>query len=200
MARRSDHTKEELSELVITNTIELIEEQQSIKVTARQIAERIGYTPGTLYTHFENLDDIFLHVNAHTLAEMRRYLMDQVGATQTGEEALVEMGLAYFEFARRNPHRFQLMFTPRMPRGVPPPAFLQVEIDKLFKLLSERLLAVRPADIAALELGARALWSGVHGAASLALADQLFTDMPNAEPAIVELLIRQFASAWAAQA
>ena len=49
---------------------------------------------------------------------------------------------------------------------------LQVEIDKLFKLLSERLLAVRPADIAALELGARALWSGVHGAASLALADQ----------------------------
>ena len=200
LARRSDHTKTELRDLVVATTIALIEEHQSIKVTARKIAQRIGYTPGTLYTHFKNLDDIFLHVNAQTLVQMRHFLVEKSGSEQVAEKALVAMGVAYFEFAKMNPHRFQLMFTPRLPRGVGPPLFLQQEIDLLFQLLSDHLSAIRATDRRSLELGARALWSGVHGAASLALADQLFTDMANVEPEIVELLVMQFANSWAEQA
>ena len=197
MARRSDHSKEELINLVIDTTLVLIDEQQSIKVTARQIANRIGYTPGTLYTHFNNLDDIFLHVNARTLADLRNFIVQRCGDNPNAREALVDMGLAYFEFAQQNPHRFQLMFTPRLPKGAPLPNYLQAEIDQLFTLLSSRLGAIKQVDPQRLELGARALWSGVHGAASLALADQLFIDMPNVEPAIVELLVKEFAQSWA---
>lgn len=201
MARRSDHTPEELKTLVIETTIQLIEEAGLSKVTARQIAQAIGYTPGTLYTHFANLDDIFLHVNARSLAELREYLLDHLEATKgSGKGPLVEMGLAYLKFAEANPHKFQLLFTPRLEQGEAPPAFLQVEIDQLFALLTDRLSSIAPADDATLELGARALWSGVHGAASLAMADQLFTNMPNVEPEILELLINQFATAWALKA
>ena len=199
LARRSDHTPEELKALVIETTIDLIESTGSIKVTARQIADAIGYAPGTLYTHFANLDDIILHVNARTLAELRKFLNERLNAhpPDAGRDSLIKMGLAYLEFAQRNPHRFQLMFTPRLGKGEPLPDYLQIEIDQLFALLTARLASVGSTDSEHLELGARALWSGVHGAASLALADQLFTDMPNVEPEILELLIDQFATAWA---
>ena len=201
MARRSDHTPEELKALVVDTTIQLIEESGLAKVTARQIAQAIGYTPGTLYTHFANLDDIFLHVNARSLAELRAFILDHLEKTQdSGKGSLVEMGLAYLAFAEANPHKFQLLFTPRLEKGVLPPEFLQDEIDQLFSLLTERLASIAPADAATLEVGARALWSGVHGAASLSMADQLFTNMPNVEPEILELLINQFATAWALRA
>lgn len=196
MARRSDHSKEELEALVIDATAALIEEQQTTKVTARQIAERVGYTPGTLYTHFANLDDIFLHVNARGLAELRLALAAAVAAETTPERAIRAMGLAYLEFSRTRRHRFQLMFTPRLPQGVAPPAFLQKEIDALFEVLAEQLDKIAEVDERTREVGVRALWSGVHGVASLAMSDQLFTVTPNLEREIVEALVVQFVRSW----
>lgn len=197
MARRSDHTKEELMELVVEATAALIEEQKTVKVTARQIAERVGYTPGTLYTHFENLDDIFLHVNARSLAQLREVLALAVAAEDSPQHAIRAMGLAYLDYARRQPHRFQLMFTPRLPAGATPPPFLQAEIERLFTLLGEQLLRVAQSDRHRLEVGVRALWSGVHGVASLALSDQLFSSTPDIEREMVEMLVTQFVSSWA---
>lgn len=199
MARRSDHSKEELMEMVIQGTLDLIEEQQTVKVTARQIAARVGYTPGTLYTHFANLDDIFFHVNARSLRDLRHRLEAVQANTPDDTEAiLVAMGLAYLDFAREHKYRFQLMFTPRLPESVAPPDYLQQEIDALFGLLGAQLGKLQTVNPETLELGVRALWSGVHGAASLAIADQLFTPRLQLERRIVETLVQQFATGWSA--
>ena len=199
MARRSDHSKEELTELVISSTLALIEEKQTVKITARDIAKKVGYTPGTLYTHFKNLDDIFLHVNARSLKELRHTLEQCRGAQATSMDTLVAMGLAYLDFARQHRYRFQALFTPRLPQSVPPPSYLQDEIDLLFALLTEQLVAIASADEDTLEVGARALWSGVHGVASLAIADQLFTPRPQLERRLIETLVRQFVLGWPPQ-
>jgi AcrR family transcriptional regulator len=196
VARRSDHTKAELKDLVIDATAALIEEYRTVKVTARQIAERVGYTPGTLYTHFENLDDIFLHVNARSLADLRNILADAVAREDSPQRAIRAMGLAYLDYARSQPHRFQLMFTPRLPNGAAPPAFLQAEIERLFDLLGGQLQRIGETDDNTLAVGVRALWSGVHGVASLALSDQLFASGERVERDMVKLLVAQFVSAW----
>lgn len=197
MARRSDHSKEQLMDMVVQATLELIEEQQTVKVTARQIASRIGYTPGTLYTHFANLDDIFFHVNARSLQQLRSMLQEACAEPERSpEDVLVAMGLIYLDFARSHRYRFQAMFTPRLPESVPPPAFLQAEIDALFELLGSQLARLAEVDETRMEEGVRALWSGVHGTASLAIADQLFTPRPRLERQIVETLVRQFAAGW----
>jgi AcrR family transcriptional regulator len=198
LARRSDHSKEELENLVIDATVALIEEHQTIKVTARQIAERVGYTPGTLYTHFANLDDIFLHVNARGLEDLRGALAQAITPQDEPQAAIRAMGLAYLNYAHNQPHRFQLMFTPRLAPGEAPPGFLQAQIDQLFGLLAEQLLRIAEVDERTLEIGVRALWSGVQGAASLALSDQLFVATPNLETEIVETLVAQFVSSWPA--
>ena len=199
MARRSDHTREELTELVVGAAAALIEEHRTVKITARQIAERVGYTPGTLYTHFENLDDIFLHVNARSLAQLRNILLAAMDGKDSPHDAIRAMGLAYLDYAGQQPHRFQLMFTPRLPNGAIPPPFLQNEIEGLFALLGEQLQRIAEADPLTLEVGVRALWSGVHGVALLALSDQLFSTTPEIERRMVVMLVDQFVASWAEQ-
>ncbi|HEV3447204.1 MAG TPA: helix-turn-helix domain-containing protein, partial [Gemmataceae bacterium] len=67
MARRSDHTREELKDLAIQAAIALIEADGIGQFSARQVAARIGYTVGTLYNVFGSYDELLLNVNARTV-------------------------------------------------------------------------------------------------------------------------------------
>ena len=67
MGRRSIHSPEELRELIIHATTEIVEQDGLEGLSAREIAKRIGYSPGTLYNVFENLDDILLTIEARLL-------------------------------------------------------------------------------------------------------------------------------------
>ena len=58
MARRSDHSREELREMALAATEEIIDQQGLAGLTARKVAAGIGYTVGTLYLVFRNLDDL----------------------------------------------------------------------------------------------------------------------------------------------
>ena len=68
MARRADHTKAELAKLVVDTAEELIGEEGIDAFSARTLSRAIGYTAGTLYHHFKDLDDIVTQVNSRTLA------------------------------------------------------------------------------------------------------------------------------------
>ena len=67
MARRSDHTREELTELAIDAALALIEADGFAQFSARQVAAKIGYTVGTLYNVFGSYDSLLLHVQSQAL-------------------------------------------------------------------------------------------------------------------------------------
>ena len=69
MGRRSQHTPEELRELILTATRRIVEERGFRALSAREIAREIGYAPGTLYNMYENLDEILLRVEARVLKD-----------------------------------------------------------------------------------------------------------------------------------
>ena len=52
MARRSDHSREELREMAITAAEQIVVEQGYEGLSARKVAAAIGYTVGTLYLVF----------------------------------------------------------------------------------------------------------------------------------------------------
>lgn len=70
MARRSEHTKEQLQSIIVDMGEKIISENGLKALTARRLSQNIGYTVGTLYNKFSNLDQIILHVNAKTLDKM----------------------------------------------------------------------------------------------------------------------------------
>ena len=70
MARRSDHSREELYDMALEAARQIAEKEGLRGLKARRIARDIGYTIGTLYNLFEDLDDLIVHLNGRTLDDL----------------------------------------------------------------------------------------------------------------------------------
>ena len=197
MARRSRHTREELRTLIVRSTLELVQAHGAGHVTARRIAEAIGYTPGMLYAVFTNLQEILLHVNATSLETLHEDCVRARAGADGPEASIRAMGLAYLAFAERRTHQFDLLFQRVELDDLTVPSTLSERIHSLFGLVEEELAALDPdAGESRVQIGARALWSGVHGTAALALSRQLYLEREHADREIVEALITRFVDSW----
>lgn len=197
MARRSDHTKQELEDLIVGETMTLVDDFGATNITVRDIAARIGYTPGTLYTHFDNLADILLHVNARILVRLKAQIQCALNSAGDPADRLLEMGYAYLGFAEAHPNWFTLLFNQKLQEGQSVPGDLQEIVDSLFDLVRTELAALDPnATAAELELGVRALWSGVHGICALSLSDRIVTQHWRSDRPVLKSLVSHFLASW----
>ena len=91
-------------------------------------------------------------------------------------ERLRQGGLAYFEFARSQPHYYAIMFAPRPDSAVDSTEPERTEkadarvMEFFHQCLQEAVAQGKVARSAAPWVLAHMLWSSLHGAASLALA------------------------------
>lgn len=200
MGRRSDHSREELQGLIIEATLVLVREFGADRVTARQIAKSVGYTPGTLYSVFINLQDIFLHVTEIGLKELFSLCNDALENEDDPYSAIIGLGNAYLRFATEHTHQFDLMFTRAAPPAAPTPDTITTRISSMFELIEVQLIQLNPgASKSSVKLGARALWSGVHGLAMLRLSDQLYLDPANSDDDVIHSLVFNFLNSWKIQ-
>ena len=63
MARRSDHTRAELKDLALEAARSIVREKGVSALSTRKLADRIGYTSGTIYQVFQNRDDLVEQMN-----------------------------------------------------------------------------------------------------------------------------------------
>jgi AcrR family transcriptional regulator len=88
----------------------LILEKGPDNLSLREIARRIGHSPAGLYEYFGSKEEIVAAVAAEALGQLGGYL-EHVPTSLPPARRLVELGLAYVEFARRHPERFLLVFS-----------------------------------------------------------------------------------------
>src|SRR5262245_59391255 len=165
MGRRSTHTPQQLRELVLDAAQEIIEAQGLAGLSAREIARRIGYSPGTIYNIFANLDDVVLNVEARVLDALDRRLGD-VPESSNGAgdgDRLIRIAHAYLAFTQEKPRLWNLLFEHHMPAGAELPAWYRQKLEGLMAPI-ERALApcFAPGNEAERLRAARALWAGVH--------------------------------------
>ena len=112
MARRSDHTREELKDLILASATKIIEKEGFSALTARKIASDIGYTPGTLYNVFQSMDGLTLALNGITLEKLLPVLAQskEVNKDKAPEEIMKAMAREYRDFATTNRERWLMMF------------------------------------------------------------------------------------------
>jgi len=173
MGRRSVHTADELRELILEASTELIRETGYTGLSAREIARRINYSPGTLYNVFENLDDLVLTIEGRLLDQLLAALSESVAGADPRERVHL-LAARYLKFTHENPRLWNLLFEHHLPSGREVPAWYQ---QKLESLLGEVERALAPLmsgmDPQAIRRSARVLWSGVHGITSLSTAEKL---------------------------
>jgi AcrR family transcriptional regulator len=197
MGRRSEHSREELQQLILDATLQLVNEHGADNVTARQIARAVGYTPGMLYSVFVNLQDIFLHVNSISIESLYQECLLASESTDEPVASMHAMGLAYLRYAEEHTHKFDLLFRRMMPITVEVPTALRSRINALFHLIECELRTLAPArSDHAVRIAARAVWSGVHGTAQLMLSEQLYLDSAHADREVVHVLIDRFVDSW----
>lgn len=173
MARRSDHSREELYDMAIEAAERIVETEGSEGLTARRVAGEIGYTPGTLYNIFNDLDDLTLHLNGRTLDRLLSRL-GTVAISGAPEEDLNSLISIYVDFLTEHPNLWNFLFDHRLPAGAVTPEIHAKKVDQLFGIAETALaplFAGQPDEL--LHQNTRMLWASIHGFCALAANGKL---------------------------
>jgi AcrR family transcriptional regulator len=138
------------------------------------VAKRIGYSAGTLYVIFKNIDDLKFALNAGTLLEMRHRLNEAIAPIADPEERLRSMARFYLDFGLASTNLWRLMFEHRLPDDEPIPEEITQQTDALLVTMVAPFRELIPglSEKAANNI-AGAFWSALHGIAHLVITDKL---------------------------
>ncbi len=189
MGRRSTHTPQQLRDLILDAAQEIIESNGLTGLSAREIARRIGYSPGTIYNMFENLDDVVLHVEARVLDALDKRLAESLQVPEPNRR-IQRLAQSYLSFTHEKPKLWNLLFEHHLPSGTDLPAWYQQKLEGLLARVEESLAPLFPAGHdAERQRTARVLWAGVHGITSLATADKLSIVTAEAANTLIDDLV-----------
>ncbi len=192
MGRRSTHTPQQLRQLILDAAQDIIVVGGLASLSAREIARRIGYSPGTIYNMYENLDDVVLNVEARVLEALDARLA-AVLAEADGPVQVPRLAQAYLAFTHENPKLWNLLFEHHLPAGAELPSWYQEKLEGLMNRIEVALAPLFPAGREAdRQRAARVLWAGVHGITSLSTADKLSIVTTEAAGRLVEDLVSTY--------
>jgi AcrR family transcriptional regulator len=192
MGRRSEHTPEGLKSLIVEASERIIGAHGLSGLSAREIARSVGYSPGTIYNIFENLDDLILQVEARLLDDLdaRLAMLSQDGPADL---RVTRLARAYLSFTAERPRLWNVLFEHHLPPSTPIPAWYQHKLDALMQRVEDVLRPLMPhAGQARLLRAARVLWAGVHGITSLATADKLSSVTAESAQVLMDDLVQTY--------
>ena len=161
-------------------------------LTARKVADQIGYSPGTLYNLFENLDDMIIHLNGRTLTRMAQSLADcpVSGDPLNDLTVLVDR---YVKFLKEHRNLWAAVFEHRLPEGQAVPNWYQDQVSGALSIVETRVNPLFTADLTAeKQVAARTLWAGVHGICTLSESGKLEIVAPEPTELMAHTLVRNF--------
>jgi AcrR family transcriptional regulator len=168
MARRSDHSRDELAALVLEAARKIVVEEGAGAVTMRKMGGMIGYAPGSIYNAVGDLEAVLREVNAMTMEQMAQQL-DAIMATH--EPGTIETAMAiaesYVDFVTQNPRLWAaLLERPPHPGETVPDSYSRPRA----RLIEIVATAIGPlfADSLARQKAVVALWAALQGVAALA--------------------------------
>jgi AcrR family transcriptional regulator len=166
---RKEQEKSEMRGLILKTAMNLFLDKGFENITIRNIAEKIEYSPATIYLYFKNKDEILFTLRREGFEKLYEHQKTSLKLDDPLKR-LHKHGEAYIQFALENPEYYDLMF---MMRG--PVQKIQERNDcdiglKSYELLKTNVLECMDAGLFPLtniDVSAFSLWSYVHGIASL---------------------------------
>lgn len=176
MARRSDHTREQLRELILQATTDLIRESGISALSSRKVATRVGYTVGTIFQVFGSMDRLILHTNIRTLDALYDACSDVASSNDT-ETRLRNLAQAFLTFARENQNLWDAVISYQYSQSDWQDEDYEDRNQKLLGLIGSAISdTYGPDDSDQLAADVRLLWTALYGVFALASADRLAKD------------------------
>ncbi len=175
ISERKVRAKEELRQTIIDAALKIFVAEGYEKTSLRNIAESIEYSPGTIYLHFKDKDELLFAV--HEVAFTKFFVsMSPVLLVKDTHQRLLQMGQIYIQFAFENPELYGLMFMDKAPMNCltqNDDAWIcgQKAHNLLKNTIAEHLTKEGFSETE-IDVYTMSIWSYVHGLTSLAIRDR----------------------------
>jgi AcrR family transcriptional regulator len=114
ISNRKERQKEELKGKILQAAKELFMQKGFEDTSIRNIAEKIEYSPTTIYLYFKDKDEIFLELHKEGFTLLNQYFRPFTHVANPFER-LKAINRAYINFALENGEFYDLMFIIRSP-------------------------------------------------------------------------------------
>jgi len=196
MGRRSEQTLDQIKAMALDAAEKIVTEEGLGGLSTRNIAKAMGYTSGTLYLVFQNLDDLVLQLNRRTIDGMGKAIQAALDPAGSAEENVRAICRAYIRFGREHRPHWELLFQRRWPESFVYPAWYMAEMGKSLVPFESELARLLGAKGSAhdVTLAGRAIWCAMHGIHALYASGRMERlGVSNADELVefqIDLLIR----------
>jgi AcrR family transcriptional regulator len=177
---RREREKGLLREEILDAARELFVAEGYQSVSMRKIAEKIEYSPTTIYLYFKDKADLIFHLCEETFAKLIQ-TMDMLAKQGVTDplERLRRCGQAYVEFGLLYPNHYKVTFImPHEHPALSPEDMANSMGMKAFarlrEIVKECIAAGRLRPDLDPEAVSQVLWAGMHGLTSLLICHQDF--------------------------
>ena len=176
---RRARQKKYLRQEILDAASELFVHEGYENVSMRRIADKIEYSPTTIYIYFRDKAELLEQVCKETFARLVERLSKIMKQPGDPVEQLKRGLIAYIEFGLENPHQYRTTFMMPIPEGLDEKKHHQENSPGMqaFSFLIQgvgdgvKAGKLRPTN---LELAAQTLWAGIHGITSLLITHRAF--------------------------
>lgn len=176
IADRREREKRELRQVILDAAREMFAEEGYDAVSMRRIADRIEYSPTTIYLYFKDKSELFNQLCEETFAQLTRRL-ENLRRKHADPIDHLRAGLrCYIEFGLKNPNHYTITFI-MSPKGSGGYDFEKSNGARTFGTLRQAVAecvesgAFRRVDV---DTAAQSFWAAIHGVTSLLIAHKDF--------------------------
>lgn len=176
---RKARQKKFLRQEILDAASELFVREGYENVSMRRIADKIEYSPTTIYLYFKDKSDLLESVCKETFARLVQRLSKIMEQPGDPVERLKRGLIAYIEFGVQNPHHYRATFMMPVPDGLDEPKHQETDSPGmqafafLPRAISDCIKAGRLPDTN-VELSSQAVWAGIHGITALLITKHRF--------------------------
>jgi AcrR family transcriptional regulator len=172
---RKERDKQEMRLKILETAKQIFIEEGFEKASIRAIADRIEYSPATIYLYFKDKNELFFSVHEMGFEKLILEMTNAIeGITDPVEELRVR-GYAYMKFAFQNPEMYDLMFIQNAPMESMKDSEVWTCGHRCFMLMCEtieRCIENKAIRISNLYIAAMSIWSFMHGLVSLKIRNR----------------------------
>lgn len=170
MARnRLTEEKENLRQLIMEAARAMFVAEGVERVSMRRIAQKIGYSPTTIYLYFKDKNDLLHQICEETFADLTRNIRAIQQLSGDPLEKLRSGLREYIQFGLKHPEQYAMTFITPLPRDREF-GFEETNGSVAFDTLRSVILECADANLLKnndVELLSQTLWAAIHGLTSL---------------------------------
>jgi AcrR family transcriptional regulator len=166
---RKEREKQEMRRLIIEAAMHMFLEEGYEKTSIRNIAEKIEYSPATIYLYYKDKDELLYEVQRHAFDQLYETFAEKA-VSKSPAKKLEQLLKAYVQFGLEKPDLYDLMFIIRAPMNAVDDNEAWVNGERCFQFLlgcidecmAQKILRFKDKMVAALSV-----WTTGHGLVSL---------------------------------